>query len=264
MNNISAAQAAYLSGLKRHRQRVRGFRLLIFILLVVLWELAARTGVLDDFIFSSPVRMYHTFMGMAADGSIFRHTGITLAETLASFFFVVLFSLLLAMALWWNRGLYEILEPYLVVLNSLPKSAMAPVLIVWLGSNPKTIVVTGILIAVFGSILTLTVSFQEADPEQIKLIYTLKGSKWDVLRKVLLPRSVPVLISQMKVNIGLCLVGVIIGEFLAADAGLGYLIIYGSQVFKLDLVMMSIVILCVMSAVLYQGIAWLEKRVSSR
>ena len=91
---------------------------------------------------------------------------------------------------------------------------------------------TGILIAVFGSILTLTVSFQEADPEQIKLIYTLKGSKWDVLRKVLLPRSVPVLISQMKVNIGLCLVGVIIGEFLAADAGLGYLIIYGSQVFR--------------------------------
>ncbi len=232
MNNISAAQAAYLSGLKRHRQRVRGFRLLIFILLVVLWELAARTGVLDDFIFSSPVRMYHTFMGMAADGSIFRHIGITLAETLASFFFVVLFSLLLAMALWWNRGLYEILEPYLVVLNSLPKSAMAPVLIVWLGSNPKTIIVTGILIAVFGSILTLTVSFQEADPEQIKLIYTLKGSKWDVLRKVLLPRSVPVLISQMKVNIGLCLVGVIIGEFLAADAGLGYLIIYGSQVFR--------------------------------
>ena len=136
------------------------------------------------------------------------------------------------MALWWNRGLYEILEPYLVVLNSLPKSAMAPVLIVWLGSNPKTIIVTGILIAVFGSILTLTVSFQEADPEQIKLIYTLKGSKWDVLRKVLLPRSVPVLISQMKVNIGLCLVGVIIGEFLAADAGLGYLIIYGSQVFR--------------------------------
>ena len=136
--------------------------------------------------------------------------------------------------------MYEILEPYLVVLNSLPKSAMAPVLIVWLGSNPKTIVVTGILIAVFGSILTLTVSFQEADPEQIKLIYTLRGSKWDVLRKVLLPRSVPVLISQMKVNIGLCLVGVIIGEFLAADAGLGYLIIYGSQVFRWGAVVIEV------------------------
>lgn len=240
MNNISAAQAAYLSGLKRHRQRVRGFRLLIFILLVILWEAAARVGILNDFIFSSPVRMYHTFTGMAADGSIFWHTGITLAETLASFFFVVIFSLLSAMILWWNRGLYEILEPYLVVLNSLPKSAMAPVLIVWLGSNPKTIIVTGILIAVFGSILTLTVSFQEADPEQIKLIYTLKGSKWDVLRKVLLPRSVPVLISQMKVNIGLCLVGVIIGEFLAADAGLGYLIIYGSQVFRWEAVVIEV------------------------
>ena len=100
------------------------------------------------------------------------------------------------------------------------------------------------------------------DEDKIKLIRSLGGTKMDVLTKVLLPGSVPLIISNMKVNIGLCLVGVIIGEFLAAQRGLGYLIIYGSQVFKLDLVMMSIVILCILSAMLYQGITWLEKRMS--
>ena len=260
MNKISAAQTAYLIRMKQHRQKVFFFRLLIFIAFIILWETAARTGLVNDFIFSSPVRMARTFLAMAADGSVFYHTAITLAETLISVFCVLAATLGLAMALWWNRTLYEILEPYLVVLNSLPKSAMAPVLIVWLGNTPKTIIVTGILIAVFGSVMSLTVNFREADPEQIKLIYTLKGGKLDVLRKVLIPRSIPTFISLMKVNVGLCLLGVIIGEFLAANEGLGYLIIYGSQVFKMDWVMMSIVILCLLAAGLYALINAIERR----
>ena len=146
------------------------------------------------------------------------------------------------------------------MLNSLPKSALAPVLIVWLGNQVRTIVIVGILIAVFGSMITLVTSFYEVDPDKIKLIYSLGGTKKDVLFKVLLPSSVPIIVSTMKVNIGLCLVGIIIGEFLAANAGLGYLIIYGSQVFKMDLVMMSIFILCILSVLLYQGIRFLEKR----
>ena len=260
MHKVSAAQAAYLNSLKRHRQKVMFFRLLIFIAFILLWEGAARTGLVNDFIFSSPVRMFQTFLSMTKDGSIFYHTGITLAETLVSVLCVLAATLVLAMVLWWNQTLYEILEPYLVVLNSLPKSAMAPVLIVWLGNTPKTIIVTGILIAVFGSVMSLTVNFREADPEQIKLIYTLKGGKLDVLRKVLIPRSIPTFISLMKVNVGLCLVGVIIGEFLAANEGLGYLIIYGSQVFKMDWVMMSIVILCLLAAGLYALINAIERR----
>ena len=165
-----------------------------------------------------------------------------------------------AVALWSSRRLAKILEPYLVMLNSLPKSALAPVLIVWLGNNMKTIITAAVSVAVFGSILTLYNSFLSMDPDQIRLIYTLGGKQKDVLTKVLLPGSVPLIISNMKVNIGLCLVGVIIGEFLSAQAGLGFLIIYGSQVFKLDLVIMSIVILCVLSAVLYQAVTMLEKR----
>ena len=152
------------------------------------------------------------------------------------------------------------LEPYLVVLNSLPKSALAPLLIVWLGANLKSVIVSGISVAIFGTVLNLYTGFCEVDPDKIKLIYTLQGTKHDVLRKVMLPGTVPLLLSVMKVNIGLCLVGVVIGEFIGAREGLGYLIIYGSQVFRLDWVMMSIVLLCMIAMLLYGLLGLIEKR----
>ena len=157
------------------------------------------------------------------------------------------------------RSLSEVLEPYLVMLNSLPKSALAPVLIVWLGNNTKTIIVAAVSVAIFGSIITLYTSFREIDPNKIKLIQVLGGNRLQIMTKVLLPGSIPTVISNMKVNIGLCLVGVIIGEFLASKQGLGYLIIYGSQVFKMDWVMMSIVILCIVAMCLYKLVNILEK-----
>ena len=195
---------------------------------------------------------------MTLDQSIFLHIGITLYETLASFACVTLFSLLVAVLLWSSRKLSEILEPYLVVLNSLPKSALAPLLIVWLGANIKTIILAGMSVAVFGTILNLYTCFSQSSPEKEKLIYTLGGTKKDTLLKVVLPGTVPNILSIMKVNIGLCLVGVVIGEFIGARRGLGYLIIYGSQVFKLDWVLMSIVILCVIAMLLYALLGRLE------
>ena len=184
---------------------------------------------------------------------------MTLYETLISFTLVVLCGLIGAVLLWSSRNLSEILEPYLVMLNSLPKSALAPILIVWLGSNIRTIIVASISVAVFGSILTLHNGFSSMDPDQIKLIRSLGGNRIHILTKVLLPGSIPLILANMKVNIGLCLVGVIIGEFLAAKQGLGYLIIYGSQVFQMDMVVMSIILLCIMSAALYQGVGILGK-----
>lgn len=256
------AQQEFIAKEKRHKQTVTIYRIMLLVLLLALWELCARLGFIDDFIFSSPSRMLLCFWSMVTDGSIFVHTSITLLETLVSFFLVVTTGILFAVLLWASRSVSEILEPYLVMLNSLPKSALAPILIVWLGNNVKTIIVAAVSVAVFGSILTLHTGFSQMDPDKIKLIYALGGKKKDVLTKVLLPGSVPLIISNMKVNIGLCLVGVIIGEFLAANKGLGYLIIYGSQVFKMDMVVMSIVILCIVSAVLYQGIALLEKKMN--
>lgn len=260
---VTVAQQEYIEQEQFHKRKVGICRVMLLVLLLAVWELCARLGIIDDFIFSSPSRVFLCFRDMVRDGSIFVHTGITLLETVISFTLVVVLGLLMAVLLWSSRSVSEILEPYLVMLNSLPKSALAPMLIVWLGNHMRTIVVAAVSVAVFGSILTLHNGFSNMDPDKIKLIYSLGGKKKDVLTKVLLPGSVPLIISNMKVNIGLCLVGVIIGEFLAAQRGLGYLIIYGSQVFKLDMVMMSIVILCILSAALYQGINLLEKRLGT-
>lgn len=264
MDKVSIAQKKFLSDTRRHKRYVTYFRMLILVCLIAVWEITADIGLLNDFIFSSPSRMLHCFLSMAEDGSIFYHMAVTLGETFISFFIVVLVGLLAAVLLWMNRGLSEVLEPYLVILNSLPKSALAPVMIVWLGNSGKTVIVCGVLVAVFGSIITLTGGFKGVDTDKVKLIYTLGGTKADVLKRVLIPSAIPVIISTMKVNVGLCLVGIIIGEFLAANAGLGYLIIYSTQVFKMDAVLLSIVILCVMAMGLYQMIQWIEERYTKK
>ena len=259
MNKLSHGQEEFLSHLRRHRLIVRTARVMILILFLALWEVCAGTGIIDSFIFSSPSRIFLCLREMALDGSIFSHIGLTLYETIASFLLVTLSGILAAVLLWYSRKLSEILEPYLVVLNSLPKSALAPLLIVWLGATPTTIIVAGMSVAVFGSILNLYTSFMSVDQEKIKLIYTLHGTRRHALFKVVLPASVPAVISNMKVNIGLCLVGVVIGEFLAARSGLGYLIIYSSQTFKMDWLIMSICLLCIMAMGLYAVIGAVEK-----
>ena len=192
------------------------------------------------------------------------HIGITLYETIISFFLVFLISLLAASALWYSGKLSEILEPYLVILNSLPKSALAPLFIVWLGTGTVTIIVAGISVAVFGSIISIYTGFQQVDPEKVTLIYTLGGRKQDAFFKVILPGSLPILLSTAKVNIGLALVGVIIGEFLAARQGLGYLIIYGSQVFRLDMVITAIIVLCIIALIFYKSVQILEHQIKKK
>ena len=236
MSDLSKEQQKYLLCLKKHKRIVRVSRILILLSFLFLWEFTANVGIIDSFIFSSPSKIALCFWGMVLDKSIFLHIGITLYETIISFFLVIAISVLVAVALWFSVKLSEILDPYLVVLNSLPKSALAPLLIVWLGATKTTIIVAGMSVAVFGSILSLYTSFITVDPGKVKLIYTLQGKKYQALTKVVLPSSVPAIISNMKVNIGLCLVGVII----AARDGLGYLIIYSSQVFSRE----GIMILC--------------------
>jgi len=232
MNEFSTEQLNFLKGQKKHQRIVNISRVLILFSFLFLWEFSANVGWIDSFIFSSPSKIALCFWEMVIDRSIFLHVGVTLYETIISFILVILISVLAAVCLWFSKKLSEILDPYIVVLNSLPKSALAPLLIVWLGANQMTIIVAGMSVAIFGSILSLYTSFITVDPGKIKLIYTLQGNRLQALTKVVLPHSLPAIISNMKVNIGLCLVGVIIGEFLAARNGLGYLIIYSSQVFS--------------------------------
>ena len=232
MNDQSNGQKLFLTRLRRHRITVLISRVLILTVFLFLWELCARFEIIDSFIFSSPSKITLCFLEMLKNRSLFLHIGITLYETFISFILVILLSILAAILLWYSKKLSEILEPYLVVLNSLPKSALAPLLIVWLGARQRTIIVAGMSVAIFGSILNLYTGFGEISQEKLKLIRTLGGGKKEELLKIVLPSSVPLILANMKVNIGLCLVGVIIGEFIGARQGLGYLIIYGSQTFQ--------------------------------
>ena len=244
MNKESRLQEAYLSRLEKQRRKIMAARILLALAFFLLWETAADRGWIDSFFFSSPSRLGRLFLSMWRDGSLFLHVGITLTETLVSFALVVVIGLAVSLLLWLSDSVFQVLEPYLVILNSLPKSA---------------IIVAGMSVAIFGTILNLYTGFTETSREKIRLIYTLHGTKKDALTKVVLPSTVPMIISIMKVNIGLCLVGVVIGEFIGARNGLGYLIIYGSQVFQLDLVILSILILCLMAMLLYGGVTAAEK-----
>lgn len=249
---MSEQQKAYIKRIKLYSATITILRVALFLFFIALWELSARCNWINPFVFSSPSRVIKTLVTMSKDGSIFSHIAVTLGETFLSFGLIVILGIGSALVLWLFTPLSHILEPYLIVLNSLPKSALAPMLIVWLGNNPKAIIVTAVSIAIFGTILNIYTAFSGTDPEKIKLMRTFGASKLQIFHKLVLPASLNTIISNMKVNIGLCLVGVVIGEFLAARKGLGYLIIYSSQVFKMDYVVLSISVLCIISIILFK------------
>jgi NitT/TauT family transport system permease protein len=257
-------QEEFVKNHRRHHHQVSTMRIMIFLFFLILWEVSACLGWIDSFFFASPSRVALCFLEQLKTNSLLSHIGVTLFETIVSFLLVLLFSLLAATMLWYSHKMSEVLEPYLVVLNSLPKSALAPLFIVWLGTGTTTIIVAGISVAVFGSIISFYTGFQQVDPEKVTLIYTLGGSKRNAFTKVVLPGSIPILLSTAKINIGLALVGVIIGEFLAARRGLGYLIIYGSQVFQLDMVITSIIILCIIALGFYKSIQMIEHHIRKK
>ncbi len=259
-NKSLTEQEIFLAHYKREQLLISLARILIFVVFLLIWEVLSAFKLIDPFFFSSPSRICLLFIEMCKNLAIFMHTGITLYETILSFLIVNLLSIATAIIMLSFDKFSKIIEPYLVILNSLPKSALAPLIIVWLGTGSKTIIVAGISVAIFGSIINLYTGFKQVDEEKRKLIITLGGTKKDQLTKVIIPSSIPIILSNMKVNIGLSLVGVIIGEFLAARQGLGYLIIYSSQVFQLDMLILSIVILCVIALLLYKSIDFLAKK----
>ena len=259
---LTVGQKNFLRRQKLQKLYIFWSRILLFAAFVMLWQVSADLGWIDSFYFSSPIAISRLFWHDVQDMSLLSHIGITLLESGVSFLLIILFSLLTATFFWFYPSLGRMFEPFLIVLNSLPKSALAPLIIVWLGTGPRTIILCGISVGIFGCILNLYQSFEQTDPERLKLIETLGGTKLQAFTKVVFPGNIPTFISLSKVNIGLALVGVIIGEFLAGRKGLGYVIIYGSQVFKLDMVILSIVILCVIAMVIYGLLNLLEKKIS--
>lgn len=257
---VSKEQAAFLSRIQKRKTAVLALQILLLISFFLLWEIAARQRWIDPFLFSQPSRMLASAMDMMQNGTLFLHIGTTLWETVAGFLLGTVLGTLTAVLLWWNRFISDVAEPYLVVLNSLPKTALAPIIIVWFGNNQSSIIIVALLTSVVVTILSVLNGFLQVDEERIKLIQIFGGTKWQVLTKVVFPANIPCILNAFKINVGLSFVGVIVGEFLVAQNGLGFLIIYGGQVFKLDWVMMSVIILSILAAVMYQAIALLEKR----
>jgi NitT/TauT family transport system permease protein len=237
---------------------VRITQLLILIVALALWEISANAKIVDPFITSQPSRIIKTITNLYQEGVLFKHIGITCLETVVGFIVGTLLGTFVAITLWWSKFFSKVAEPYLVVLNSLPKIALGPVFIVWIGAGPAAIIVMTLAISLIVTVLEVLSGFLAIDQEKIKLVKTFGGTKFQVLTKVLLPASFPTIINALKINVGLSWVGVIVGEFLVSKAGLGYLIVYGGQVFKLDLVMTSVIILGVAAALMYQGVVVLE------
>lgn len=235
-------------------------RIIILVAIFALWEIAARLKWIDPFIMSQPSRVVKTMVNLAKDGSLFLHTGVTIYETIIGFLSGTILGTLIAIVLWWSEFAAKVLDPYLVVLNALPKTALGPIILVWVGGTTGSIIVMALLLSIVVTILNVYQAFKSCDEDKIKLLKTFGATKLQVLRKVVLPSSIPEMISTLKINVGLSLVGVIVGEFLVSKAGLGYLIIYGGQVFKMDLVMTSILILAVAAALMYLSVTWVEKK----
>lgn len=262
--------AQYLEWLRQERLgriMVRATQLAIFVAFLILWELAPRLDLINPLFTSYPSKIWPTFLELLnttpQQASILVHTWSTVFATVVGFTAAMLLGIAIAAALWWWEGLYKVLDPYLVVANAMPKTAFVPLFYIWLGAT-FSIYGMSLAISLFITILMIYSGFQGIDPNKIKLAQTFGASKGQILTKVVLPGSVPTLIATLKVNAGLSLVGVVVGEFQSASLGLGYLIQYGSQIFKMNIVMTAITLLAIASSLMYLAISWLEAAVMRR
>jgi len=259
---LSAARKRYLKSIRRHERFIISMQIVLLVAIVVIWELAAFLGWIDPFITSSPSRVAETFIRLFRDGELFLHIGITLFETVLGFLIGTGLGILIAAILWWSPTLCRILDPYLVILNALPKIALGPILIVWVGAGVGSIVVMAVLVSLIVTTVTVLTGFMDITGEKQLLMKTLGATTYQIFSMVVFPATIPTMIAALKISVGMSWVGVIVGEYLVSQAGLGYLIVYGGQVFQLDLVMTSIVVLCFLAGIMYYGVSYVERRIS--
>ena len=259
IKNISVDRQKYLRKIKLRKIEIFATQILVVIAFIAIWEILAQTGKIDSFITSQPSRIVETFMNLSSN-DLLEHLKITCIETLVGFLLGTVLGVIVAIILWWSPFISKVSEPFLVVLNSLPKTALGPVIIIWVGAGMPAIIVMAISISLIVTILEILNGFLHTEEEKIKMAKTFNANKVQILTKIVIPSNIPTFFNTLKVNIGLSLVGVISGEFLVSKGGLGYLIVYGGQVFQLDLVMTSVIILAAVAALMYQSIVFLEKK----
>lgn len=244
---------------RRHKLFVLLAQISIAVLFLLSWELLANLNVINVFLVSKPTDIFNLFIRYVQSGELFGHIKISVYETLLGLIIGTLVGLLIGILLWWNETIAKILDPFLVVLNALPKTALAPILIIWAGTGIKGIVLVAVSLSIVVTIMSSYNYFISADKEQIKMLKTMGANKFQILTKLILPSNIPNIINIIKINIGMSWVGVIVGEFLVSREGIGYLVVYGGQVFKLDLVMMGVFILGVLALLMYLILNYIEK-----
>jgi NitT/TauT family transport system permease protein len=218
--------------------------------------------IINTFLTSSPSLIIKTIINLINQNNLFNHILITIYETIISFLLSTIIGILISSILWWNKFLSKVLEPYLTVLNSMPKVALGPILIIWIGANINSIVFMALLISVIITIINITNAFNNTDKNKIKLMKSFNATKWQIYKMLIIPSNINTIISSLKINISMTLIGIIMGELLVSKEGIGYLIMYGSQVFNLNLVMTGIVLLCIISYAMYYIVSWIEKKVT--
>ena len=257
-NTISDDRKRFLQKKKKQKLTILFTQIFILFAFVALWEILANLGIINPFITSQPSRILNTILNFSSNNLVL-HVLVTCYETLVGFLLGTIIGTIIAAILWWSPFISKTFEPFLIILHSLPKVALGPIIIVWAGAGTSAIIVMALAISVIVTILEMLNGFLGTDKNLIKMAQTFNATKWQIFSKIVFPANISTLINSLKINIGLSLVGVISGEFLVSKAGLGYLIVYGGQVFKLDLVMTSVIILGLVAAGMYKGIVILEK-----
>ncbi len=254
----------YLKKIKVDKATTIIAQVLILVVVLGLWEILTMTNAIDPFFLSSPSRMIKTLIETFKTGNLIYHIGVTVYETLIGFLLATFLGVFIAILLWWSEKLRKILDPYIVVLNALPKIALGPVIIIWVGAGTSAIITMCILICIVITTLSMLSAFLNCDKDKIALMKSMGANKFQILFKLIIPNAFVDFVSVLKINVGMSWVGTIMGEYLVSKAGLGYLIVYGGQVFNLDLVMSSTLVLCLIACVMYMLVGILERKVRKR
>ena len=249
----------YLKALKVRRRLILTVQILVLLIFFLIWELLGRFKFINTFLFSYPTEIYKIFKQYFVTGELFRHIGISVLETILGLVIGTIVGLIIAVVIWWNDFLAKVLDPFLVVLNALPKTALAPIIIIWVGTGIDGIVCVAISISLILTVLSAYQYFINVNFEQILMLKSFRANKFKILTKLIIPSNIGNLISIIKINIGMSWVGVIVGEFIVSKEGIGYLIMYGSQVFKMGLVMMGVIVLSILSFIMYEIVNIIEK-----
>jgi NitT/TauT family transport system permease protein len=260
-NKLELLHKNYIQSLKIEKRWVGFYQAIIFIIFFTSWQLASQKQWIDPLLFSSPSKIWNLLLEKIQDGTLISNIGVTLTETVFGFILGTLLGTILAAILWWSPMISRVLDPYLVILNAMPKVALGPILIVALGPGYSSIIAMGAIISIIITTIVVYTSFKEVDPNYLKVLQTFGANRWQCFKEAILPASFPTIISTLKVNVGLSWVGVIVGEFLVSSRGLGYMIIYGFQVFNFTLVFLSLLVIAVFATIMYQLVELLEKKI---